>query len=323
MAMLFSLFRPLIDFALPPRCAGCGQIVADDLQLCTPCWTSIDFLSGSGCERCGTPLPSTALVCAPCLATPPAHDGVRAAVSYGEIARKVVLNLKHGRRVGLAALAARALERHLPSEPCVLVPVPLHRWRIWGRGFNQSALIAKHLAVNSTHDLALDHLRRIKATPMLRNLGANGRRLAMRGVFDINPLDQRNNSKCLRAGVKARRGHPRLRPLLGTRLDRRLTLVGLQHISTITEMHMARVEIYTKFLCPYCARAKALLSAKGAQFEEIDVTMDAALRRVMIDRASGGSTVPQIFINGQHIGGSDELAALDVRGGLDPLLAAA
>jgi glutaredoxin 3 len=88
-------------------------------------------------------------------------------------------------------------------------------------------------------------------------------------------------------------------------------------------MHMARVEIYTKFLCPYCARAKALLSAKGAQFEEIDVTMDAALRRVMIDRASGGSTVPQIFINGQHIGGSDELAALDVRGGLDPLLAAA
>jgi ComF family protein len=187
MAMLFSLFRPLIDFALPPRCAGCGQIVADDHQLCTPCWTSIDFLSGSGCERCGTPLPSTALVCAPCLATPPAHDGVRAAVSYGEIARKVVLNLKHGRRVGLAALAARAMERHLPSEPCMLVPVPLHRWRIWGRGFNQSALIAKHLAANSMHDLALDHLRRTKSTPMLRNLGANRRRLAMRGVFDINP----------------------------------------------------------------------------------------------------------------------------------------
>jgi glutaredoxin 3 len=85
---------------------------------------------------------------------------------------------------------------------------------------------------------------------------------------------------------------------------------------------MANIEIYTKFLCPYCARAKALLSSKGAQFEEIDVTMDAALRKVMIDRAAGGSTVPQIFINGQHIGGSDELFALDARGGLDPLLAA-
>ncbi len=86
---------------------------------------------------------------------------------------------------------------------------------------------------------------------------------------------------------------------------------------------MAKVEIYTKFLCSYCARAKALLSEKGADFEEIDVTMDAALRNKMIARSSGGSTVPQIFINGQHIGGSDELAALDARGGLDALLATA
>ncbi len=187
MAEFFAPLRPLINFALPPRCAGCGQIVADDHQLCTLCWTSIDFLSGPGCERCGTPLPSTALICAPCLASPPAHDGVRAAVSYGEIARKIVLSLKHSRRIGLAELAARAMERHLPDEPCMLVPVPLHRWRIWNRGFNQSALIAKHLAAMSAHELALDCLRRTKATPMLRNLGANSRRLAMRGVFDINP----------------------------------------------------------------------------------------------------------------------------------------
>ncbi|MFO1239775.1 MAG: glutaredoxin 3 [Sphingomonadaceae bacterium] len=83
---------------------------------------------------------------------------------------------------------------------------------------------------------------------------------------------------------------------------------------------MADIEIYTKFLCPYCTRAKALLDSKGAAFREIDVTMDAALRRTMMDRSNGRTTVPQIFINGQHIGGSDELAALDARGGLDPLL---
>lgn len=86
---------------------------------------------------------------------------------------------------------------------------------------------------------------------------------------------------------------------------------------------MAKVEIYTKFLCPYCTRAKALLSAKGVEFEEIDITMDGQQRRAMIDRASGRSTVPQIFINGEHIGGSDDLAALDQRGALDPLLARA
>lgn len=83
---------------------------------------------------------------------------------------------------------------------------------------------------------------------------------------------------------------------------------------------MAEIEIYTKFLCPYCTRAKALLESKGARFREIDVTMDPALRRQMIERANGRSTVPQIFIDGLHIGGSDELVALDGRGGLDPLL---
>ena len=84
---------------------------------------------------------------------------------------------------------------------------------------------------------------------------------------------------------------------------------------------MPRVEIYTKFLCPYCTRAKALLSGKKVAFEEIDVTMDSARRREMVERSGGGRTVPQIFIGGTHIGGSDDLAALDARGALDPLLA--
>ncbi len=84
---------------------------------------------------------------------------------------------------------------------------------------------------------------------------------------------------------------------------------------------MAKVEIYTKFLCPYCARAIALLKSKGAAFDEIDITMDAQKRAEMIGRAPGRTTVPQVFIDGQHIGGSDDLAALNQKGGLDPLLA--
>lgn len=85
---------------------------------------------------------------------------------------------------------------------------------------------------------------------------------------------------------------------------------------------MAKIEIYTKFFCPYCTRAKALLASKHADFEEIDVSMDRGLQQTMSQRADGRTTVPQIFINGRHIGGSDDLAALDARGGLDPLLAA-
>ncbi len=85
---------------------------------------------------------------------------------------------------------------------------------------------------------------------------------------------------------------------------------------------MPNVRIYTTPFCPYCARAKSLLSRKGVEFEEIDVYMDAAARKEMIEKSSGRQTVPQIFIGERHIGGCDDLYALDQAGELDPLLAA-
>lgn len=83
---------------------------------------------------------------------------------------------------------------------------------------------------------------------------------------------------------------------------------------------MARIELYTKAFCGYCARAKALLTDKGVAFEEYDITMGGPKRQEMLERAKGGSTVPQIFIDDRHIGGSDDLAALNRQGKLDPLL---
>ena len=85
---------------------------------------------------------------------------------------------------------------------------------------------------------------------------------------------------------------------------------------------MAKVEIYTKAFCPYCTRAMRLLASKGVEPGEIDITMGGPRRAEMLGRANGRTTVPQVFIDGRHIGGSDDLAALDARGGLDPLLAA-
>ncbi|GGB15789.1 glutaredoxin 3 [Sphingomonas metalli] len=86
--------------------------------------------------------------------------------------------------------------------------------------------------------------------------------------------------------------------------------------------HMAQVEIYTKAFCPYCTRALRLLSDKGVEPDQFDITMGGPRRAEMIQRAGGRTTVPQIFIDGRHIGGSDDLAALERAGGLDPLLAA-
>lgn len=84
---------------------------------------------------------------------------------------------------------------------------------------------------------------------------------------------------------------------------------------------MSKVEIYTKGYCPYCHRAKALLSQKGVEFKEIAIDANPELREVMIERANGGYTVPQIFINDTHVGGCDDLFALESKNKLDALLA--
>ena len=83
----------------------------------------------------------------------------------------------------------------------------------------------------------------------------------------------------------------------------------------------AKVEIYSSPFCGYCMRAKRLLSSKGVEYIDYDVLADTALRDEMVKRAPGSTTVPQIFINGQHVGGSDDIHALDDEGKLDPLLA--
>ena len=85
---------------------------------------------------------------------------------------------------------------------------------------------------------------------------------------------------------------------------------------------MAKVVIYTKPYCPYCVRALSLLERKGADFEEIEAAFDPEKKAEMIQRSNGGRTFPQIFIGDTHVGGSDELHALEARGGLDELLAA-
>jgi glutaredoxin 3 len=81
------------------------------------------------------------------------------------------------------------------------------------------------------------------------------------------------------------------------------------------------VTIYTTQICPYCQRAKALLRKKGVEFDEIDVSYDSEMRLAMTRRAKGRTSVPQIFVGETHVGGCDDLYALDARGGFDPLLA--
>jgi ComF family protein len=187
-AARFAL-RQLLDFALPPRCPGCAAIVGEPHRFCLDCWRSLAFLGEPCCARCGLPFAFGAqgeAECGRCLAEPPPFDRLRAAVAYGEVSRQVALKLKYSGRPGLAETLAHFMVRHAGAGgERLLVPVPLHRWRIWKRGYNQAALIACALARRTGLDCELDLLRRTRATPPLKGLGRRERALAVRGAFRV------------------------------------------------------------------------------------------------------------------------------------------
>ncbi len=189
MGVLAPLAR-LAALALPPRCPGCGAVTPADHRFCAACWGSLRFLGPPWCAACQAPFEfdrGADAVCARCLAHPPPHDGVRAAVAYGDVARHVALKLKYGGRAAYAATMAAAMARLMPEGAALLVPVPLHRWRIWSRGFNQAALIATALSRTSGAPADLDLLRRVKPTPVLRGMGRRGRTKAVAGAFALAP----------------------------------------------------------------------------------------------------------------------------------------
>jgi ComF family protein len=182
--------RQAVDFALPPRCPGCGAVTGEPHRFCLACWQGLRFLGEPCCARCGLPFDYDSgkdVECGSCLAAPPHYDRLRAAVAYGETARKVALKLKYSGRPGVAETLAHFMQRHVADEApdAILAPVPLHRWRIWKRGYNQSALVATALARRTGHQAQLDLLRRVKATPVLRGLGKRERALAVRGAFKV------------------------------------------------------------------------------------------------------------------------------------------
>lgn len=180
--------RSALDFALPPRCAGCGVIVPDVHSFCADCWKQVEFLGESGCECCGLPLQATEqTTCARCLAVPPRIARTRAAVAYDELPRSLAIRLKYGRKVAIARTMAHYMAPLVkPDDEAVLVPVPLHRTRLWTRGFNQSGLVARELArrLNIAADPLL--LRRIRRTPPLKGMSPLQRRKTVAGAFRVS-----------------------------------------------------------------------------------------------------------------------------------------
>jgi ComF family protein len=182
---------PVVDLIFPPRCPLCGEATLGQTGLCAACWGELAIPGEPSCATCSRPFGETGVsgsICAPCLAQPPRHDGIAAATLYNDASRKLVLAFKHGGRIALARMMARLMLGKLPmvAADWVIVPVPLHRWRLWQRGYNQAAILGAELARASGARLQVDALVRRKRTPPLGGLGGKARARAMSGAVAIN-----------------------------------------------------------------------------------------------------------------------------------------
>lgn len=183
---------PIVDFVFPPRCPLCGEGIAAQAGLCLACWDELVIPGKPACRTCARPFsgaPRGSDICAQCRASPPLHDGIAAATLYNQTSRKLVLTFKHGNRIALAPMMARLIAARLEgvNADWLVVPVPLHRWRLWQRGFNQAAVLASEVARLTSARLCVDGLVRRRQTPMLGGLGARERERVLADAIAVNP----------------------------------------------------------------------------------------------------------------------------------------
>lgn len=189
---LSQTLAPLVDLVFPPRCPLCGEGLTAQLGLCAACWSGLVIPGEPSCALCQRPFSEGTAdqsICAPCLAEPPRHDGIAAGTLYNDASRRLVLAFKHGQRIALAQMMARLIAARLPEAAAnwLVIPVPLHRWRLWRRGFNQAALLAGEIAKSRGAKLLVDGLERRKQTPSLGGLGRKARARALSGAIGVNP----------------------------------------------------------------------------------------------------------------------------------------
>ncbi|MBP0447378.1 ComF family protein [Roseomonas sp. SSH11] len=183
-----------LDALLPPHCLACDARVLQQGSLCAACFGGLHAIVPPFCGCCGVPFEHAGQgeggICGACLARPPAFAQARAAFAYNDAVARLVLPLKHADRTELALPLARHMARagaELLARADLLVPVPLHRRRLFLRRYNQAALLELRLGRLCTVPVMPDALRRLRATAPLGKLGAEGRRAALHGAIGLSP----------------------------------------------------------------------------------------------------------------------------------------
>ena len=187
--LLRHVARRAIDAVMPPQCIGCSALVDAPGALCADCFNGFTFITAPLCRVCGLPLQAVGadeLVCGSCLRERPEFNRARAVFVYDTASKGVVLKFKHGDRTDAAAHLARWMLRageDLITDCDVIVPVPLHRWRLLWRSYNHAALLANALGRLARKPVVADALRRVRATPSQGQLDRKARRRNVARAF--------------------------------------------------------------------------------------------------------------------------------------------
>lgn len=210
-ASLFPFFgvprrfgRGMLDLLYPPLCASCRAPTTEAHSLCAACWQAVSFLDGPCCALCGYPFefdPGAGTLCAGCLARRPSYDRARAVMRYDDKSRDLILAFKRGDRLDLAPSFAKWLAlsgRDMLADAELIVPVPLHRSRLWIRRFNQSAVLAHELARLCSCPAGPFVLERTRRTPSQGEMpSAKARRRNVLGAFRVLRPDAVRGRKIL------------------------------------------------------------------------------------------------------------------------------
>ena len=191
MAAAGAFGRRLADIALPPQCLSCHAPVAELGTLCPSCWSRLKPIERPYCARLGIPFAydlGAGALSAEAIAEPPPFDRCRAVAVFDDVARRLVHGLKYRDRLDLARWMAEWMARagaEVIADTDVVVPVPLHRRRLWWRRYNQSALLARSVAERIRRPLAAGALVRVRATAQQVGLSADERDRNVRGAFRV------------------------------------------------------------------------------------------------------------------------------------------
>jgi ComF family protein len=175
---------------------SCDKPVGTDRTLCPACWNRIHFIAKPFCARCGAPFEvpvDETTLCGGCIMHPPHFGAARAAMLYDDASRSLVLRFKHGDRIHTAKALASWMHRageEFWNDTDILIPVPLHRWRLFRRRYNQAALLTQNLAAIGRNRFLPDALLRLRPTPSQGHLNRKERQVNVKGAFGMNPKHQ-------------------------------------------------------------------------------------------------------------------------------------